>query len=192
MCLTTPLSVKFPDLIPPRRVTLNMVLLTDNLSQASEFGFSAPGKGSGNKEIEIALSEIDKSSSYLATSRTDRSLRWQSQGFVLSIPTPRRTGWLQYDEYLIGIWLRSPLLTVRWSIWEAWKGKRKGELLVAGLWHVLREVHFYLFLAEKIKMWLILSEQPLNRGESGIINETRFWSRGSTPITRLKRHFCTG
>ena len=191
MCLTTPLSVKFPDLIPPRRVTLNMVLLTDNLSQASEFGFSAPGKGSGNKEIEIALSEIDKSSSYFATSRTDRSLRWQSQGFVLPIPTPRRTGWLQYDEYLIGIWLRSPLLTVRWSIWEAWKGKRKGELLVAGLWHVLREVHFYLFLAEKIKMWLILSEQPLNRGESGIINETRFWSRGSTPITRLKRHFCT-
>lgn len=192
MCLTTPLSVKFPDLIPPRRVTLNMVLLTDNLSQASEFGFSAPGKGSGNKEIEIALSEIDKSSSYLATSRTDRSLRWQSHGFVLSIPAPRRTGWLQYDEYLIGIWLRSPLLTVRWSIWEAWKGKRKGELLVAGLWHVLREVHFYLFLAENIKMWLILSEQPLNRGESGIINETRFWSRGSTPITRLKRHFCTG
>lgn len=44
-----------------------MVLLTDNLSQASEFGFSAPGKGSGNKEIEIALSEMDKSSSYLAT-----------------------------------------------------------------------------------------------------------------------------
>lgn len=151
MCLTTPLSVKFPDLIPPRRVTLNMVLLTDNLSQASEFGFSAPGKGSGNKEIEIALSEIDKSSSYFATFRTDRSLRWQSQGFVLSIPTPRRTGWLQYDEYLIGIWLRSPLLTVRWSIWEVWKGKRKGELLVVGLWHVLREVHTYFTPGGKYK-----------------------------------------
>lgn len=46
MCLTTPLSVKFPDLIPPRSVTLYMVLLTLYLSHASRLGFSAPGRGS--------------------------------------------------------------------------------------------------------------------------------------------------
>ena len=46
MCLTTPLSVKFPDLMPPRNVTLYMVLLTLYLSHASRLGFLAPGKGS--------------------------------------------------------------------------------------------------------------------------------------------------
>ena len=46
MFLTTPLSVKFPAFIPPRSVTLNIVLLTLSLEHAYRLGFSAPGKGS--------------------------------------------------------------------------------------------------------------------------------------------------
>jgi len=61
MCLTTPLSVKFPDLMPPRSVTLYMVLLTLYLSHASMLGFSAPGKGSaklkGNKVVCMLAEE---------------------------------------------------------------------------------------------------------------------------------------